>query len=382
MTAQSLGVTVTSEQTLLTTVTVTCTLNGQSGTASAQVYQAVNNVSYSDVTVTTFTYAGIPASGGSVSPSLSYSQTATYSSGSTRSITSGGTVSYSGTSVNTTSGAVSAASKGTAISNTTTVTTATVSVSLNGKSGSKSAVVQQAGNYVTDLSIEASSLLYESISAGSTSATPTLSGDSITFTYSSGSTSGDVPGNAFGTLTTTRKYSLGSVVNGFTAVNSETGVLTATSRGTTIGPARTSGVVTYTVTRTWTPTSGYNAAGVQTDTDSKTATCTQALNTVESGEIVAAYTLGTPVTEFPASYSSNGYSCVWTFSSGSKRDGVEYDSYCSWRVSGDGFTVRAPGSAANYYYFVLRHLEDCCRCGTFGCFDKHDSGYDKWGISK
>lgn len=137
VTAQSLGVTVTSAQTLLTTVTVTCTLNGQSGTASAKVYQAVNSVSYSDITVTSFTYAGIPASGGSVSPSFSYSQTATYSSGSTRSITSGGVVSYSGTSVNTASGAVSAASKGTAISNTTTVTTATVSVSLMANRGAR-----------------------------------------------------------------------------------------------------------------------------------------------------------------------------------------------------------------------------------------------------
>ena len=353
VTAQSLGVTVTSAQTLLTTVTVTCTLNGQSGTASAQVYQAVNSVSYSDVTVTTFTYAGIPASGGSVSPSLSYSQTATYSSGSTRPITSGGSVSYSGTSVNTTSGAVSAASKGTVISNTTTVTTATVSVSLNGKSGSKSAIVQQSGNYVTALQVTDSTFSYESISAGSTSASPSFRGGSVEFTFSSGSTSTSTPASTYGTYTTVTTFTLGSVVNGFTAVNRGTGVLTATSRGTVIGPARTSGVVTQTSVATWTPTSEYNAAGVQTDTDTKTATCTQAANTVESGEIVAAYTLGTPVTEFPASYSSNGYSCVWTFSSGSKREGVEYDSYCSWSVSGDGFTVRAPSSGVNYYYFVF-----------------------------
>lgn len=140
----------------------------------------------------------------------------------------------------------------------------------------------QAGNYVTNLSIEASNLSYTNISAGATSASPTMSGGSITFTYSSGSTSGDAPATTYGTLTTTRKYTLGSVVNGFTAVNADTGVLTATNRGTTIGPARTSGVVTYTVTMTWTPTSSYNAEGVKTDTDYNTATCTQALNKVVS----------------------------------------------------------------------------------------------------
>ena len=369
VTAQSLGVTVTSEQTLLTTVTVTCTLNGQSGTASAQVYQAVNSASYSDVTVTSFIYAGIPASGGSVSPSLSYSQTATYSSGSTRSITSGGSVSYSGTSVNTTSGAVSAASKGTAISNTTTVTTATVSVSLNGKSGSKSAVVQQSGNYVTSLSIEASSLSYASISAGATSATPTLSGGSITFTYSSGSISGDAPGSAFGTFTTTRRFSLGSVENGFTAVNSETGVLTATSRGTVIGPARTSGVVTYTVTRTWTPTSGYNAAGVKTDTDTKTAKCTQAANTVETLAIRKCGDLD-PQVSFTAAGGSTCYTSVITLSSGSRMEpSGNYAKYVKFTFD-QNWGVWAPDAFIYYGSFAVssRGVQaGSARTGTFSC---------------
>lgn len=319
VTAQSLGVTVTSEQTLLTTVTVTCTLNGQSGTASAQVYQAVNSVSYSDVTVTSFTYAGIPASGGSVSPSLSYSQTATYSSGSTRSITSGGSVSYSGTSVNTTSGAVSAASKGTAISNTTTVTTATVSVSLNGKSGGKSAVVQQSGNYVVGLDIRGGSFSYAGISAGATSAAPTVIGSSVYFIFSSGSESGSQPASTYGAYTASVSYTLGSVINGFTAVSPDSGTLTATSRGTAIGAARTSGVVTHKVTVTWTPTSGYNAAGVKTDTYSKTATCTQAANTVETLAIRKCGGLD-PQVSFTAAGGSTCYTSVITLSSGSRME--------------------------------------------------------------
>lgn len=334
VTAPSLGVTVTSDLTLITTVGVSCTVNGQSGSASAKVYQAINSVEYSDVSVVTFTYAGIPASGGSVSPTVSYRQTATYASGSTRSITSGGSLSYSGTSVNTASGAVSAASKKTTISNTTTVTTATVTVSLNGKSGSKSATVQQAGNYVTGLSIEASTLSYADISAGSTSASPYRSGGKTTFTFSSGSTDVNAPAATYGTLTGKRVYSLGSVVNGFTAVNSETGVLTATSRGTTIGAARTSGVVTYTVTQTWTPTSGYNAAGTKTATDSKTATCTQALNAVTA--VSASTTMSYP-DRIPAAGGTStpvlGSSAILTFSSGSKSSRIGAGSHYGGTLS-------------------------------------------------
>lgn len=364
VTAQSLGVTVTSEQTLITSVTVTCTLNGQSGTASAQVYQAVNSVSYSDVTVTSFTYAGIPASGGSVSPSLSYSQTATYTSGSTRSITSGGSASYSGTSVNTTSGAVSAASKGTAISNTTTVTTATVSVSLNGKSGSKSAVVQQSGNYVVGLVVNGASFSYSGIGAGATSATPTLvSADPyVVYTFTSGSTSTVHPSSTYGTFTDSVVYSLGSVVDGFTSVNSGTGVLTATSRGTTIGPARTSGIVTRKVTVTWTPASGYNAAGVRTDTDNKTAMCTQALNTITSFK----YGNGagdTPTTSFAASASSSIYYPYFTFSSGSVGLQKTYSNEVDYSISGTGFSL---GSISNATYSYGQEVVVASRGTTIG----------------
>ena len=129
-----------------------------------------------------------------------------------------------------------------------------------------------------------------------------MSGGSISFTYSSGSTSGDAPASTYGTLTTTRKYTLGSVINGFTAVNADTGVLTATNRGTTIGAARTSGKVTYTATMTWTPTSSYNAAGTKTDSDSSTATCTQALNTIISMRIYGAGP-STPITSVSAAAS-------------------------------------------------------------------------------
>ena len=318
--------------------------------------------------VVSLSYATIPAKGGTVSPTLSYSQTwgwnGATSGGGT--ITSGATVSYSGTSVNTINGSVTAASKGTTVSNITTVTTATATVTLNGKSGSKSATIQQSGNYVTNLSIVASSLSYPTISAGATSATPTMSGGSITFTYSSGSTSGDAPTATYGTFTTTRKYTLGSVINGFTAVNVDTGVLTATNRGTTIGPARTSGIVTYTVTRTWTPTSSYNAAGTKTDTDSKTATCTQALNTIISMRI---FGLGpsTPITSVGAAASTFGYTGVATFSTGIEAELNNYASYVSYSFNQSWGTWTSSG-----YYGVLSIASrgttiGAARTGTLTC---------------
>lgn len=371
VTAQSLGVTVTSEQTLLTTVTVTCTLNGQSGTASAQVYQAVNSVSYSDVTVTSFTYAGIPASGGSVSPSLSYSQTATYSSGSTRSITSGGTVSYSGTTVNPASGAVSAASKGTAISNTTTVTTATVTVALNGKSGSKSATVQQSGNYVTALQVHGANFSYASIGAGATSATPTLTSVNphVVYTFTSGSTSQTPPSSTYGTFSDVVSYTLGSVVNGFTAVNSSTGVLTATSRGTEIGPARASGVVSRKVTATWTPKSGYDAAGAKVDTDTKTATCTQAANTVETLAIRKCGDLD-PQVSFTAAGGSTCYASIITLSSGSRMEpSGNYAKFVKFAFD-QTWGVWAPDAFIYYGMFAVssRGVQvGSARTGTFSC---------------
>lgn len=329
-------------------------------TKTATCTQLSGDKTYSNPVVS-LSYAVIPAKGGTVTPTLSYSQTwgwnGATSGGGT--ITSGATVRYSGTSVNTTSGVVSASSKGTAISNATTLTTATATVTLNGKSGTKSATIQQAGNYVTSLSIVASSLSYAGISAGATSATPTLSGGSITFTYSSGSTSGDAPSSIYGTLTTTRKYTLGSVINGFTAVNSSTGVLTATNRGTTIGPARTSGTVTYTVTRTWTPTSSYNAAGTKTDTDSKTATCTQALNKMTSITEVNSNVTYSPTTlsagggNSTPSYTGN---CKLTFSSGASTtyqpsgwSGMEISR--SWSLSSTtGFSINTNSGVVTAAY--------------------------------
>ena len=103
-------------------------------------YVYITQTEYSNVSVA-LSYTDIPASGGSVNPKLTYSQTRTdhYSNGTTKTttITSGGTVAYlSG------NGVVSAV----ASTNTTRhkITTMNAVVTLNGKNGSASADVYQA----------------------------------------------------------------------------------------------------------------------------------------------------------------------------------------------------------------------------------------------
>ena len=160
------------------------------------------------------------------------------------------------------------------------------------------------------------------IGAGATSASPTHNAGTLTYKFSSGSTSTTKPADTYGTLSDTHTYTLAESKNGFTSVNSSNGTLTATSYGTTIGNARTSATVTCTRTCKWTPTSSYNAAGTITKNSAATATCTQNGNYVTKVEpkpssgvahvkysnISAGATTSSPQTTGAATY---------TFSSGS-----------------------------------------------------------------
>ena len=174
-------------------------------------------------------------------------------------------------------------SKGTTISNVTDAGNSTKTETKNGKSITLSQVIKQNGNYVTELTISGHSLSYAAIGAGATSASATHSAGTLTYKFTSGRTTTTKPDTAYGTLSDTHTYSLAKSQNGFTAVDSN-GKLTATSYGTTIGNARTSGTVTCTRTCTWTPTTSYNAAGTKTKTNAATATCTQAGNYVTKVE--------------------------------------------------------------------------------------------------
>lgn len=243
-----------------------------------QAANAATSITYGTPSVSITSVADISASGGTRNTgSCTYSQSRTqnYTSGSTSplsALTSGGTVSWS---------TVSASSKGTTISNRSSVGTITCTVTMNGKSGSATATVYQAGNYVTALAHSGGVLTYSQISAAGGSSTANLSTQTITYTFTSGSTSTSAPGSTYGTYSPTATYSMTSG-NGF-SINTTNGTVTATSKGTTISNVTTSNTITRAYKGTWTPTSSYNAGGTKTVTRSVTSTASQAANSVSYG---------------------------------------------------------------------------------------------------
>lgn len=178
------------------------------------LYQQANSLTWNNPVIT-YAYSDIAASGGTVTPSLSITQSGSYTSGSTASNTTIGSKSFSGTGVNTSTGAYSASSLGTTVKVRTKLSTGTVSVTANGKSASKSADIYQAenkiesynyGTWVIAISANPTTIAYGggtstisasctrsktpvyssgvTGSAGSESATPTLSGSATGFTLS------------------------------------------------------------------------------------------------------------------------------------------------------------------------------------------------------
>ena len=335
MTISSAGTTIVGDS---SANTLTITYSGK--TISVVFKRQANAITgYGTPTGGTISYATIPASGGTVSSGTlggTVSQSRTYTSGSSDTYSQA-------TPTNGTYGtAISAPSLGATIKNAATVGTLIYTYTLNGKAGTVGNIVTQAGNYVTSLTLSSGTFSYPTISAGATSATPTVNGFVGTFKFTSGGSTTTTPASTYGTLTTSITYSLSASQNGFTAINSSNGVLTATSRGTTIGAARTSGTVTRKITCTWTPTSAYPGNTV-TGTTSPTATCTQALNKVVSATITVAGTLSYP-TVIPAKGGTSSPTaisgCIWTYSSGARAVPSGYTTSVSYSMTaGNGFTI-------------------------------------------
>lgn len=335
MTISSAGTTIVGDS---SANTLTITYSGK--TISVVFKRQANTITgYGTPTGGTMSYATIPASGGTISSGTlggTVSQSRTYTSGSSDTYSQA-------TPTNGTYGtAISAPSLGATIKNAATVGTLIYTYTLNGKTGTVGNIVTQAGNYVTSLTLSSGTFSYPTISAGATSATPTVNGFVGTFKFTSGGSTTTTPASTYGELTTSITYSLSASQNGFTAVNSSSGVLTATSRGTTIGTARSSGTVTRKITCTWTPTSTYPGNTV-TGTTSPTATCTQALNKVVSATITVAGTLSYP-TVIPAkggtSSPTANSGCIWTYSSGSQAVPSGYTTSVSYSMTaGNGFTI-------------------------------------------
>lgn len=178
------------------------------------LYQQANSLTWNNPVIT-YAYSDIAASGGTVTPSLSITQSGSYTSGSTASNTTIGSKTFTGTGVNTSTGAYTASSLGTTVKARTKLSTGTVTVTANGKSASKAADIYQAENKIESynygawniaISANPTTIAYgggtstisasctrsktpvyssgATGSAGSESATPTLSGSATGFTLS------------------------------------------------------------------------------------------------------------------------------------------------------------------------------------------------------
>lgn len=231
-------------------------------TGSTSFGRQANEATYA-VPVLTLSYSDIAASGGSVTPSKSFTQSVSYTSGSTSTVTSSGSWSYSGTNVDTSTGAVSASALGYTVKARTKITDATATVTVNGKSGSASAAVYQQENYVLSIAIKGQNWI--------TPVAPTLSfpaeGDTLSYTCYGTFTSGTVRVQNFAL----DDWELSNSV--FTKALNTNVMLTVTapSRGTTDGSARTS---------TLTVTLNTSATNNKTLTDS--VTLTQEANAIVS----------------------------------------------------------------------------------------------------
>lgn len=288
------------------------TYNELTGTTSFG--RQANEATYA-VPVLTLSYSDIAASGGSVTPSKSFTQSVSYTSGSTSTVTSGGTWSYSGTSVNTSTGAVSASSLGTTVKSRSKITTATASLMVNGKTGSTSAAVYQQENYVLSIAIKGQNWI--------TPVAPTLSfpaeGATNYYTCYGTFTSGTVRIQNFAL----DDWDLSN--SAFTKVLNANVLFTVTapSRGTTVGAARTS---TLTVT--------LNNSNTNNKTLTDSVTLTQEANAIVS--------YGTPVVsvsyaDIPAGGGSvtpsKSFTQATTYTSGSTGS---ISSGGSWSYSGTG----------------------------------------------
>ena len=224
-------------------------------TRTADITQQANTVTYSDINISLFGAADIPASGGQVSSgTVSYSQVASYTSGEFENITTGATITYGDP--------VSANSKDITISNATVAGTLEVTVSLNGKTATKTTDVYQEQNKVTQ--IELLDSWAHTYSTEGTAAQNSVGPDLVSRTYNvkytflSGATSADKPGTEFGTLSDTVNYSWPGPSGSFTGLSAQSGNVTMASLGTTIVNETTSPQVTRTDKVTWTPSSNYS----------------------------------------------------------------------------------------------------------------------------
>lgn len=155
---------------------------------SVTVTQAANSLTWNNPVIT-FSYPGdIPASGGTITPTVSITQSGSYSSGSPASNTTIVSKSFSGTGVNASTGAYTASSLGTTVKPRTNLVTATVTVTAQGKTASAKAGIWQAENAKTGYkNITINQFFYSDIPYNGGSVSPNSDVEYDT-TYTSGAT--------------------------------------------------------------------------------------------------------------------------------------------------------------------------------------------------
>jgi hypothetical protein len=191
---------------------------------SVTVTQAANSLTWNNPVIT-FSYPEIPASGGTITPTVSITQSGSYSSGSPASNTTIASKSFSGTGVNTSTGAYTASSLGTTVKPRTNLVTATVTVTAQGKTASAKAGIWQAENAKTGyINVTINQFFYSDIPYSGGTVSPN-SGVEYDTTYTSGATlnnHGLPPGHTATYIWTGSKPSWGTL-------SSTTGNVTATS---------------------------------------------------------------------------------------------------------------------------------------------------------
>lgn len=259
------------------------TNGGTVNSESFVVIQTEGAKNYAVPTISAFAYpeGNIPASGGSKTPTLSYSQTWGWNESNTNGGTlsgtlaapvSGTTFTFSGAVVNATTGVVTASSKGTTVSDVTEVDAVTVTVTLNGKTSASSASVsvKQAANTASYGDVNFSSRVPSandiSAAGGSIgSSNITWSGDGAIATQTISYTSG---------ATVSISNDAGSETPVFNAIAiTYSAAVTAPSKGTAVSARTEAGVITITAT------------GVGEQMATKSLTIYQAANSASYGEV-------------------------------------------------------------------------------------------------
>lgn len=247
------------------------------------INQAAGVKNYATPIISAFAYpeGNIPASGGSKTPTLSYSQTWGWNESNTNGGTISGTLAdpapdttfaFKGTVVNATTGVVTAASKGTTVSDVTEVDAVTVTVTLNGKTSasSESVSVKQAANTVVYEDVKFNSDKVPSISDIPASG-GTVGEGQITW-----SGTGTYIAAQHITYTSGSEYWLSEETSDgstFPKIAISYNEVTAASKGTAVSTRTEAGVITITAT----------GAGGKTAT--KTLTVYQEANSATYGEV-------------------------------------------------------------------------------------------------